>query len=332
MKRTIVLALLLGFASSASASAQTVDTDVYLAPIQRIGDSIVVGTPVNVTRRPGYDNQPSFTADSRSVLYTAQSEGQTDIWRYDIRTRAVRRLTNTPESEYSATQMPGAARFSVIRVERDSVQRLWSFALSGSDPRLVRRDLKPVGYHAWLGPTRLAAYVLGSPSTLHLIDRDGSHDTVVARDVGRALQPVPAGAKALFTFTRRDSTGHQQIYVYTGRKVTMHYAHKTVALPASGALALPRTAITSDSVVTSIEAPYALVAAPTDNEYHAWTPDAVLVTASSSRLLRWNATLGAGSAWLPVADLGAYGVKNVSRIAFSPDGRWLAFVAEPATP
>ena len=31
----------------------------------------------------------------------------------------------------------GGTRFSVIRVERDSTQRLWSFALDGSDPQLM---------------------------------------------------------------------------------------------------------------------------------------------------------------------------------------------------
>jgi hypothetical protein len=215
-------------------------------------------------------------------------------------------------------------------VERDSTQRLWSFALDGGDPRLVLRDLKPVGYHAWLGPTRLAAYVLGTPSTLHLLDADGSRDTVVARDVGRAVQPLPAGAKALFTFTRRDSASHLRIFIYTGGTVTTRYGHRLVTVsPTARGAGSSGTSTTVDSTVTAIDPPRELVAAPADNEFHTWTPDAVLLTASSSVLLRWNGTLGAGSAWLPVADLGRYGVKNVSRLAMSPDGRWLAFVAEP---
>lgn len=329
MMRRTLLALLTCLASGAAAQVPATNTDVYLAPITRIGDSIIVGTAVNVTRRPGYDNQPSFTADSRSILYTAQSNGQTDIWSYDIAARRTRQITKTPESEYSATQVPGTRRFSVIRVERDSTQRLWSFAMDGTAPRLVLPTLKPVGYHAWIEGDRLAAYVLGTPSTLHLLNRAGTRDTIIARDVGRALQALPPGANALFTFTQRDGDKGMRIFALSGRTTPVKYTRKVVSI-APGGLSTTRTVV--DSVGRALEAPYELVAAAPDNEHHVWMPDVMLLTASRSVLQRWNAVLGAGSGWLPVADLKPFGVKNVSRLAVSPDGRWLAFVAEPATP
>ena len=326
MTRTL-LAILLGLASSASAQSKAPDTEIYLTPITRIGDSIIVGAPMNVTQRAGYDNQPSFTPDSRSILYTAETDGQTDIWRYDLATRRTRRITSTSESEYSPTVMPGGRRISVVRVERDSTQRLWSVAMDGGDARLVLPTLTKVGYHAWIEGDRLATYVLGTPSTLHLMNRAGGRDTVIARDVGRALQPLPAGANALFTYTQRSSDGSLHIYVVSGRTTPVKYTRRVVRLTPGG---LASTETVVDSVGRTLEAPYEFVAAPADNEYHAWMPDVMLITASNSVLLRWNAVLGASSAWLPVADLKPYGVKNVSRLAVSPDGRWLAFVAEPA--
>ncbi|MCY7378713.1 MAG: hypothetical protein LH467_05150, partial [Gemmatimonadaceae bacterium] len=186
MTRAVVLALIMSV-GGVGVGAQTPNPDVFLAPLTRRGDSLIVGPAENVTRRAGYDNQPSFTPDARAVLYTAVgADGQSDIWRYDIRTRRAVRVTATPESEYSATVMPGGKRFSVIRVERDSTQRLWSFALDGSDPRLVLTALQPVGYHVWLRADRLAAYVLGTPSTLHVINRDGSNDVVGPPPIGGA--------------------------------------------------------------------------------------------------------------------------------------------------
>src|SRR5262249_33319458 len=107
-------------------------TDIYLAPLSIQNGRPVIGAPVNLTNRPGYDNQPSFKPDSRSILYTSTREdGPSDIYRVDIASKAITRVTATPESEYSATVMPGGKRFSVIRVEHDSTQRLWSFALDG---------------------------------------------------------------------------------------------------------------------------------------------------------------------------------------------------------
>ena len=294
MMRRVLLVLALT-ARVAPAAAQTSNTDVYLAPLSRRGDSLVVGAPENVTRRVGYDNQPSFLLDASAILYTViAADGQADVWRYDIRTRRATRVTATPESEYSPTAMPGGARFSVIRVERDSAQRLWSFALDGSDPQLVLPALRPVGYHAWLGPGRLVAFVLGTPATLHVIGRDGSNDEVRARDIGRALHRVPG--QGWYSFTRRDSA--RTLWI--------------TAQPFEGGPHAP------------------LVSAPTDNEYHAWTPEGALLSATQGSIVRWNARTGDDGEWLPIATIP--GVRNISRLAVSPDGRWLAFVAEPVAP
>ena len=291
-QRLVILALVLG--AAATSSAQAPESDVYLAPLRRVRDSLVVGTPVNVTHRVGYDNQPSFLPDSRGILYTSVgADGQADIWRYDIADHRTSRVTSTRESEYSATIMPGGHRMSVIRVEADSAQRLWSFALDGSDPQVLLAAQRPVGYHAWLGPMRLATYVLGKPATLHVVDSDGAHDDVRAHDIGRALHRVPG--KDAFSYTQRDSAGALWIMVQ----------------PTSG------------------ESETMLVRAAAGNEFHAWTPDAILLSATEGRLVRWNGALDSTRAWVTVADLGRGGVRNISRLAISPDGKWLAFVAEP---
>ena len=276
---------------------QGVGTDIYLAPITRVRDAIVVGPAINVTHRPGYDNQPSFLPNSRGILYTVVgADAQADIWRYDIVERRTSRVTSTPESEYSAVVMPGGRRMSVVRVEADSAQRLWSFDLDGTNPQLLLATLKPVGYHAWLTPSRLATYVLGAPATLHVIDSDGGHDEIRARDIGRALQRIPG--REAFSYAQRDST--KALWIMT-------------------------QSAAGDSASM-------LVRAPEDNEYHAWTPDGVLLSVTRGQLVRWNRALDATSGWVQVADLAKGGIRNVSRLAVSPDGRWLAFVGEPASP
>src|SRR5204862_4083906 len=100
---------------------------IYLAHVTNTGGVVKVETPVNITNRTGYDNQPSFTTDGRAILYTSTREdAQADIYRYDIASKSITRLTKTaPESEYSAIVMPRGDRFSVIGVEKDSTLRIW---------------------------------------------------------------------------------------------------------------------------------------------------------------------------------------------------------------
>jgi hypothetical protein len=75
-----------------------------------------------------------------------------------------------------------------------------------------------------------------------------------------------------------------------------------------------------------------LVRVAEDNEFYSWAPDGTLLSASKGEITRWNGVSGEGSAWLPVPSAAPLAVKNISRLAVSPDGRWLAFVAEPSEP
>jgi hypothetical protein len=286
------LAALFAFASAAGAQAPT---DVFLARLTTENGRLTVGAPINITHRPGYDNQPSFTPDSRAILYTSTREdAQSDIYRYDLASRSITRVTATPESEYSATVMPGGTRFSAIRVEKDSTQRLWSFAMDGSDPRLVVEALEPVGYHAWLDASTLVMFVLGSPNAMVLGNlRTGRMDTL-ARGIGRSLSKIPIGST--FTFTQTvDSAARVRTFTGIGKR------------------------------------PTDLVSLPRRVQDLVWLPDArslaaTMLVGSGAKLMSWRRGM---SAFSEVVDFTADGITDITRLAVSPDGQWLAFVAMP---
>lgn len=292
--RRVGLALAVTSLHVSCLSAQTTaDPEIYLMPMSVRGGRISLGKPINITNRPGYDNQPAFSPSGREIYYTSTREdGQADIYKYNIAAKTTERVTKTsPESEYSATIMPSRERISVVRVEKDSTQRLWSFTLKGDDDRLVLPDVKPVGYHAWLGPFHLALFVLGTPNSLVLVNTRTGTEQVLARDIGRSLLPLP--------------TGHGFTYL----------AHRD----SDWVLTEVRLSASNDSVRYSRP----LVALPRGMNFVAWV-GTTLIGGDGTKLLSWRA----GGQWTELVDLEREGLTHISRIAVSPDRERLAIVAE----
>lgn len=288
------LVLLLLAASTAGAQAPS-NPEIFLMPLTVRGNTVTVGTPVNITNRPGYDNQPSFTFDGRELYYTStRADSQADIYKYHVEAGTTERITKTaPESEYSAMQLPYPKNFSVIRVEKDSTQRLWTLSPDGMAGRPTFENIKPVGYHTWLDRNHAALFVLGSPNALVLADtRTGKGDTL-ARDIGRSLVTLPAGDG--FSFFSRRGQDWMLTAVRTTRSAKVAYI-----------------------------TPLTLV--PRGMDYIAWIGGSA-IGGTGSKLMVW--TPGAAQ-WREVADLSAQGITRISRIAVSRDLKRLAIVAEPA--
>jgi len=176
-------------------------TDIWLVPIDLDASPPKLGDALNLTDRDGYDNQPLFEPEGNSLLFTSQRDGQTDIYKVRLSIAPLEQLTDTAESEYSATVMPSGHEFSAIRVESDGTQRLWAFRRDGSAPRLVLENVAPVGYQAWTPDGALALFILGEPATLQLADLTADEVSVMAVDIGRSLHALPDGSG--FSFLHR---------------------------------------------------------------------------------------------------------------------------------
>ena len=268
------------------------DTEIHLLPLRVRAGVVSLGSPVNITRRVGYDNQPSFTPDGRAVLYTSiRTDAQADIYRYQIGSRVTTRVTATPESEYSPTVMPGGRWISVVRVEADSTQRLWRMTLDGTDFRLLLDRVKPVGYHAWGDARTLALFVLGDPATLQIADLRSGDAHTVASAIGRSLHRIPGSRAISFVQTRSaDEWWIDRLELRTGRITPL-----VRTLPGC--------------------------------EDYAWTPQGIALMARGDSIYQW--TPGRAGGWRSVgtAGLGAGGGR-ISRMAVSPLGDLLAIVAE----
>lgn len=298
MRPAVLAVLLLASACTRPESAPTPQpgessaegsTDIYLYRFSRLGRGSAV---FNITNRIGYDNQPFWERNDR-ILYTAATGSQTEIRAIDFGANTNSAFTTTPESEYSAALTPDGKSIAVIRVERDSTQRLWRFPRDGSAPSVVLANIKPVGYFAWLDSTTLALFVLGSPNSLQIADVRTGTGRVATNGIGRSLQRIPGGRRASFV-----------------RRVGARFQLESV-----------------DPATFDIDT---LATMPDSAEYVAWRSETEAYTAGGSRLYRLRLP---ARDWTVVEDLAPRGVRGISRLALSPDGSRLALVAaEPAPP
>ncbi len=269
------------------------DTDILLADLTPgTGDLPSIGAPTNLTQRPDYDNQPHFVPDGSGLWYTVndQQSGQADIWRYDFASRRVTRVTqSSPESEYSATPLPDGSGISTIRVEADSLQRLWAFQADGSNGQVILPDIAPVGYHAWVDETTIVMFVLGSPPTLQRADTRSGRATVITENIGRSIQRIPGTFDVSYVQRHEDGTS------------------TIMRLPGDGS------------------APEAIAEGVSGGDYHAWTPNRVLLMADGP--IVYGRRMGTSEEWATVADFTDLHI-SLSRLAVSADGSQIAMVAE----
>ena len=273
-------------------------TEVYLVDLTRDSEPAAHPPIVNISNSPGYDNQPSFTPDGQSVLFTSNRDGkQTDIYRYDIATSRLVQLTHTAENEYSPLVMPGGRGFSVVHGDEQS---LWQFDLFGMNGKLVYQHQGKIGYHVWLDSTHLGIFVLGAagqPSTLQVADIASGSTETIATGIGRSILLRP---------------GTNQ----------MSFVVKTSGQPSMIKVMDVRTHLVSDLVETV-----------KDSEDCAWDPETGrLLISKDTKNIGW---LSNAKGWIELADLASAGIKNITRLAVNPDkqagaARRLAIVGEPA--
>jgi hypothetical protein len=295
------VSLVFALAFAAQAWAQPA-TEVFVASLTVAGDRVEVGKPENISNSPGYDNQPFFAPDGRTLYFTSArgdvsskcGSPQTDVYRYDLQSRNVVRVTETADCEYSPTVMPDGKHLSVIQVEPDGAQRLWKFTIDGKNPSVVLQNVKPVGYHAWLDQNTLVLFVLGQPATLQIADARTGQADVVASNVGQSIQRMPGGG---VSFIQQSGDGSLRSFVVS-----------QVAIENGKPVIRPLIAVVSGARQAHV----------------AWTPDGTLLMAHEGTLYAWKQ---GQTEWRATADLGALGLRNVTRLAVSPRGDRIAIVA-----
>lgn len=267
-------------------------TEIFLLPLARAENRVTLGAPVNITSSPGYDNQPFFTPDGRGVLFSSMREGG----QTDIfrHDLAARTVARITSTRENEYSPTVTPDGGGFTVIRDTTQYLTRFRLDGTAPAIVFDRIRPVGYHAWLDGQTVILFVLGTPATLRLADTRSGEAVILAWDIGRSLHKVPG--RTTGSFTQR----------------------------------MPDGAVYIVELDPATRAMRPLVRALEGSQDYAWTPWGSILMTRGNVVYEWQP--GGGAAWRQVARFDDPALARLTRLAVSPDGSWLALVAEEPAP
>jgi dipeptidyl aminopeptidase/acylaminoacyl peptidase len=273
---------------SSFAFGQLPETDIWLVQLEKKENKLIYANPLNINNRVGYDNQPTFSPDGKSILYVSIKEDkQADIYQYTIKSKIHTALTKTQTSEYSPTIVPDGSGFSCVLVEMDSSQRVWQFKLDGSFNKIIAEQVDSVGYHTWLSKDTLLYYKLTDPHSLRAINIKTNDDVWLCNNPSRAFKKI--GNTNNFIYAIKDSTS-----------MTFRICNPTLR---------------ESNIYTTY---------PSINEDFIWHPELGLIKSENADLLKYNEQT---RSWETLFSFAPLGIKKITRFVFDSKTKQLAIVS-----
>lgn len=278
--------------------AQLPESEVWLFDYHAKNAQIDFKSGIDISNNPGYDNQPFFAADSKSLLWTSSRDsGQTDIFSYNIPEHISLRLTQTSVSEYSPEFIPGDHYFSCVVVEKDSTQRLWRYDLNKNDTsskpsELMFPEINNVAYSRWIKPDMVFLCLLPEPMHLNYVTRKDVKalaNLSYAGNAGRSMQVCMIKKKKWFFYT---TMIHDSSYVIQAEQPGKKYFTPVKCVETS-----------QDFTV--------------DKNGH-------ILMAQGTKIYSW--TIGKSTEWEELCDMKNAGLHKITRMMISPDGKHIAVV------
>lgn len=267
--------------------AQLPETDIWLFKLEKKEGKLTFSGYWNITNRPGYDNQPAFSADEKSILYVSiDSTKQADVYRYDIQKKIKTNLTNSKVSEYSPTLLPNRKGFSCVVVEQDSAQRIWAYNSEGKFDKIMFPNIDSIGYHTWLNEDSLLYYKLTDPHSLRAASFTTEKDVWLSDEPSRSFKTISHSSN--FIYAQKTSEGFR-------------YMFYDVLLKESHLLAKH----------------------PSFDEDFIWHFNFGLIKSEGADLMVYNDQT---KTWLPLLSLSNAGIKKITRFIFDSRNKYLVVV------
>jgi ketosteroid isomerase-like protein len=297
--RQIVLFLLL-LACAATLTAQINDSEVWVGALDMSGDRFAVSNLVNISKHPGYDNQPAFFADGR-LVFTSQ------IAVLDESGHAVQARIYDFANGTSAA-IPGALGFSPTPTADGSLMllregKVWLHETSGKEHTLT--ETNDAGYFSRFDDRTWVLYMNDKQRRIVIYDATTKALDTIA--VGSATAPFRIPGKRAVTFVAVEPFPAPE--------------GEAVKTAPPRTLVLRRLDLDDRKVTTLATIPFATSGS------HVWTSRNTILMASGHTIYEWNPARP--DDWRTAAQFDNPELQGLTRIALSPRGDRIALVSTP---
>ncbi len=274
------------FLSIISCFAQLPNTDLFLFELD-VKNNGLIKSGKNITNRVGYDNQPSFSQNQKSIYYTSIKEDkQADVYSYQISSNKTKQLTKTIESEYSPTEVNFKKAIATVSVLKDSSQIIRFYDTKTFTVIPTELDkIDSVGYYTFLNSDTVIYYKLTEPHSLRFHSLSTGEDKFLCKHPTRTFKAIN---RSQLIYGVKDSVRTRYfIYDFVLRKANLF--------------------ATIDNVCEDI----------------VWHPVKGLCVSNGVQIMNYNTN---NEKWNVLYDFSTYGVKKITRFCFSNSGKHIVLV------
>jgi ketosteroid isomerase-like protein len=297
--RQIALSFLL-LACAANLSAQINDSEVWVGSLDMSEGRFAVSGLVNISKHPGYDNQPAFFSDGK-LVFTSQ------IAVLDETGHAVQAVVHD-FANGTSTPVPGALGFSPTPAGEGSLLllregRVWIHEAGGNEHALT--ETNDAGYFTRFDDRTWVLYM--NDKQRRIVVYDATTKALETMAVGSVTAPFRIPGKRAVTFVSVEPFPAPE---------------GDAAKTAPPRKLLLRRFDLDDRAVTTLSA----IPFPTSGS-HVWTSRGTILMASGHTIYEWNPARP--DDWRPVAQFDNPELQGLTRIAISPRGDRIALVSTP---
>ncbi|RPE67089.1 TolB protein [Pacificibacter maritimus] len=157
---------------------------------------------------------PRFSPDGNSVVYSVSTGANTDLYRMDIASGQVARLTNTPAIETAPSFSPDGSKI-VFESDRSGTQQLYMMSASGGDAQRISFGDGRYGTPVWSPRGDLIAFTKQANGRFHIgvMRTDGSEERLLtASFLDEGPTWAPNGRVVMFTRETQGASGESALY------------------------------------------------------------------------------------------------------------------------